>query len=137
MTIIATVRMVRIFRIFHVTQHYQTMQIITSALTESYRELGLLLILLLSASVFYASLIFYVEIQVCAYSLHMLVLLENRNVVLGLSISEPCLHAKYFRMTNVQCKYDCSEYVPKMLTSLPTIYPLKMPVIADHSLQSH
>jgi hypothetical protein len=52
---------VRIFRVFRLTKHFQAMQVITHSLKGLYKEVILLLILILSASLFYGTLLIFAE----------------------------------------------------------------------------
>ena len=63
LVVLGIVRMIRIFRLFHLAKNYQTVQIIAVSLVQSYRELCLLLVLLVCSSVFFACLLFYVEVN--------------------------------------------------------------------------
>ena len=62
--IMSCIRIIRIFRLFHIAKHIATVRMIGESLKESYWELLILLILLTTASVFYASLLFYVELYI-------------------------------------------------------------------------
>ena len=63
LVILNIARIVRIFRVCNIVKHSTTVQIMVHALRESVYELMLLLVLLTTGSVFYASLLFYVELH--------------------------------------------------------------------------
>jgi O-antigen ligase len=58
---VATARIIRIISVFRFTKNFHTLHIIVASLKMSVPELVLLLILIVSASLFYASMLFYIE----------------------------------------------------------------------------
>ena len=64
LVILGIARIIRISRLLHLAKNYVTAQIIGVSLKESYRELSLLLMMLCSASVVFASLMFFAELQI-------------------------------------------------------------------------
>jgi len=57
-------RIVRVVRVCHVVKHFTTVRIMALAVKASLRELTVLIALLASAAVFYASVLFYTEVNV-------------------------------------------------------------------------
>lgn len=54
-------RIVRIFRVFHLVKHYRALQILMHAIKASVQELLMLAIFLLLAMVIFSTLVFYAE----------------------------------------------------------------------------